>query len=163
MTHTSTEPVTGPPADDRGILPPYSGEHVDCIKCSNSGAFTFYRASTRALIDDWNGIQVRRGPLPERLERHCMCCGFQWDEALVTGKPGMTPGALAHALDNCTPYPVDLDHEVLDRMATRLLTMVAVTARPDHPLWQYDAGKPTAPVRPQPAHEASNTTEDNPR
>ncbi|MFD5788635.1 hypothetical protein ACFWH1_18680 [Streptomyces sp. NPDC127037] len=31
---------------------------------------------------DYNGRTEMRGPLPERLERQCERCDYQWDEAL---------------------------------------------------------------------------------
>ncbi|MFD9903880.1 hypothetical protein [Streptomyces sp. NPDC059063] len=163
MTDTSTGTPTELPANDGGILPPFSGEEVDCTKCGNAAAYTFYRPSARMLIDDRNGATLRRGPLPERLERHCTRCGFEWDEALASGSPGMTANALAHALDNCTPYPVELSSQVLKYMAVKLLGVVSVTARPDHPLWQYDAGEPPVPGHPEPAPDRSDTTKDTPR
>lgn len=128
---------------DGTVLPPYSGEETACPKCSHSEARTVYRmALSGRQLRDWNDGAVQRGPLPERLERECMNCGFTWDESLCPPGCGMTVEALAHAIDNSTPYPVDLQPEVATYMARYLLECLRVAARPDHPLWQYDDGSP---------------------
>ncbi|MEW2568394.1 hypothetical protein [Streptomyces sp. NPDC047070] len=138
-----------------GILPPYSGDDPLCPKCADTQAHTDYRPAidTRRIAAEWNGKIVLRGPLPERLERTCTRCSYQWVETLCPPGPGMTVEALAHALDNSTPYPVDLDAEVRTVMARYLLDCLVVSARPDHPLWQYDAGQPPETVQPTPAEE----------
>jgi hypothetical protein len=138
---------------DGGMLPPYSAEDAVCPMCQYMEAFTWFRpAIVRTVtVPDWNGALARHGPLPKRLERECARCTFSWDEALVTGQPGMTVDALAHALDNATPYPVEVDREVLEHMAHELLGMLHVTARPDHALWQYSDGRPPPAAIPEPA------------
>lgn len=70
-------------------LPPFSGDEPACVKCGHKGASTYYRAaSPRGMRHDWNGRHEMCGPLPERLERQCLRCGFQWDEALATSAGG---------------------------------------------------------------------------
>lgn len=128
---------------DGGVLPPYTGEETTCSKCSNSEAYTRYRpVQTLMLVVEWNGQLERRGPLPERLERECKNCDFKWDEDLCPPGCGMTVEALAHALAQATPFPMETPTEALTYTARQLLNMVTVTARPDHPVWQYDAGRP---------------------
>lgn len=152
-TNTDTGPATHFHRNgaDGGILPPHSGEETACSKCSNSGAYTRYRpAQALMLVTEWNGQLERRGPLTERLERECKNCDFKWDEALCPPGCGMTVEALAHAVDNATPYPVELHPEVCTYIARYLLDCLHVSARPDHPLWQFDAGRPDTGPAPQP-------------
>lgn len=145
MTATDTADVDQEPAaDDGGMLPPYSAEDAVCPMCQNREAFTWFRPALppNAFQTDWNG-GPRRGGRPKRLERECARCTYQWDEALVADQPGMTVDALAYALDNVLPYPHELDRAVLERMAFKLLKVLHVTARPNHPLWQYSDGRPS--------------------
>lgn len=138
---STTEPDT---TESGGALPPYSGDDSLCPKCLSGEAITWYRPAMGFFpAHQWNG-GLRRGPQPERLERECARCAFKWDEALVTDSPGMTVDALAHALHNSTPYPVELDRQVREFMARELLLMLHVTARPNHPVWQYSDGRPPA-------------------
>jgi hypothetical protein len=65
--------------------------------------------------------------------------------ALEPGMP-VTVDQLVHALDNSTPYPIEMHPKILRHMAGRLLTMLSVSTRPEHPVWQ-----PEAPPRPGPA------------
>lgn len=136
---------------DGGVLPPYSGPEACCAKCSNRGAYTQHRdaVAPEMLLRSDSG-RLRRGPLPERLERQCERCDFQWDESLCPPGCGMTVEALAHAVHNATPYPVELDREVRTYVARYLLECLHITARPEHPLWQYDAGRPEPDAQPQP-------------
>ncbi|MEU6595066.1 hypothetical protein ABZ923_38715 [Streptomyces sp. NPDC046881] len=152
MTATDTVAVDEePPTDDGGILPPYSAEQAVCPKCLYTEAFTWYRQALtrRVTIPDWNGAPARRGPLPQRHERECGRCTYRWDEALPVDQPGMTVDALVYALDNSLPYPHELDRTVMEYMATKLLGALNISARPEHPLWQYSDGRPTAPTAPQ--------------
>lgn len=146
---TQAEAATA--ADDEGMLPPYSGADAICAKCALNGAFTKIRPAVLrpTVVEDWNGQDVRRGPLPERLERECERCGYRWDEALVVTHPGMTVDALVYALDNSTPYRRELERPVLEYMAFKLLGALHIVARPDNPLWKYSDGRPPAPVAPQ--------------
>lgn len=50
---------------------------------------------------------------------------------------------LAHALDNATPYPVELHSEVCQFMAERLLEMLTIHKQSDHDVWQPE--EPPAP------------------
>ncbi|WP_328434530.1 hypothetical protein [Streptomyces sp. NBC_00425] len=147
-----------PPAADGGLLPPFSGVETVCSKCLSSDTYTWYRPAKASMPpDEFNGA-LRRVALPERLERQCTRCDFQWDEALAMDEPGMTVAALAHALDNSTPYPVELDGQVLAWMARELLRMLRITARPEHPVWQYSNGRPPPVVAPTEMCEALHPT-----
>lgn len=128
-------------------LPPYSGEHTACAKCRHIGALTSYRpaVSWRAMTE-LNGRR-RPGPLPERLERQCIRCDFQWDEALAAddrADGGLSVAELAHALDNATPYRIELHPDVAQFMAERLVEMCAVYSIPQHPVWQPEEEPPPA-------------------
>ncbi|MGA5340459.1 hypothetical protein ACPCK3_15050, partial [Streptomyces griseoincarnatus] len=46
----------------------------------------------------------------------------------------LTERELAYALDNATPYPVDLAPELAAAMAARLAGMVTAYRRPEHPV-----------------------------
>lgn len=59
-----------------------------------------------------------------------------------------TVAELAHAIDNSTPYPIELDPQVCRFMAERLLEMLTVGKRPEHPVWQPEE-EPTA-TQPEP-------------
>jgi hypothetical protein len=162
MTATDTvDTVDEAPADDGGMMPPYSGEDAVCPKCLFTEAFTWYRQALArpVVVPDWNGGTARRGPLPERHERECGRCTYRWDEALPVDRPGMTVDALVYALDNSLPYPLQLERSVLEYMASKLLGTLHVAARPDHPLWQYSDGRPPATVQPQDPAEAKEPTQ----
>lgn len=146
----TTAAVAKAAADASGILPPYSGRETTCPKCSHPEADTQHRAPVRrgTWDRDDNGV-LRVGPLPERLERRCENCGFAWDEDLCPPGCGMTVEALAHAIDNATPYPIELAPEVCTYAARYLLECLHITARPEHPLWQYDDGRPAQAGQPE--------------
>lgn len=50
----------------------------------------------------------------------------------------VTVDELVHVLDNSTPYPVELDRDVLHYMARQVLAMTEVTRRGDHDIWRPD-------------------------
>ncbi|MFE0472576.1 hypothetical protein ACFW2V_13275 [Streptomyces sp. NPDC058947] len=58
----------------------------------------------------------------------------------------MTITQVMHALDNSTPYPVELNSQVLRFMAERMLEMTEMRKRPDHEVWQPDEGTDAASV-----------------
>ncbi|MEU5322969.1 hypothetical protein AB0G67_40395 [Streptomyces sp. NPDC021056] len=62
----------------------------------------------------------------------------------------ITTAELAHAIDNSTPYPIELDTQLCQFMAGRLLEMLTVGKRLDHPVWQPEQ---EPPPRPQPEPE----------
>lgn len=66
--------------DDAG-LPPFSGDDTVCRKCSHAGAETRYRARGE-VPEREEGTQSFGDIWPERLERECGRCRYQWDEAL---------------------------------------------------------------------------------
>ncbi|WP_371799101.1 hypothetical protein OG963_14870 [Streptomyces sp. NBC_01707] len=129
-------------------LPPYSGEEAVCVKCANPEAYTRYRPACSRGMEEHNG-RLRRGPLPERLERCCQRCDYTWDEALQPA-PGVRPATLAElawALGQAhRPYALDLSPGCAEHMAHRLLEMTHVLVRADHPAWQ-----PTKPLLVPPA------------
>ncbi|MEU6929009.1 hypothetical protein AB0A05_07575 [Streptomyces sp. NPDC046374] len=144
---------------DHVVLPPFSGDEAACVKCSNLGAFTVYRlAVLRLVTEEFNGQLERRGPLPERLERRCQRCDFQWDEALnpAPGVRTATVDEIAYALETATkPYAVDLHPELASYMAKRLTESLHLTVRTDHPMWLPRPGRPllvppAGPVEPDP-------------
>jgi len=146
---------------DTTILAPFSGEETPCPKCSNPEAYTKYHRAIgpHMVLRDDNAGTLQRGPLPERLKRECKRCDYSWDEALCPPDCGMTVEALAHAIDNATPYPVELAPEVCTYVARYLLDCLHISARTDHALWQYDAGRPPEPKEPTPAepHPATDS------
>jgi hypothetical protein len=60
---------------------------------------------------------------------------------------------LAHALDNSTPYPIELDRRLCDFMAARLLEMLTISKRPEHAVWQPEE-EPEPGEQPQPEDPA---------
>jgi hypothetical protein len=52
------------------------------------------------------------------------------------GQANASADEVAHALDNATPYPIELDSTLCRFMAERLLEMLTVVKRPEHPVWQ---------------------------
>lgn len=48
----------------------------------------------------------------------------------------MTVNQVMHALDNSTPYPVELTSDVLRYMAERMLEMTEMRKRVTHEVWQ---------------------------
>lgn len=145
---TGTTPTTTPAG---AILPPFSGSDTVCAKCRYLEAFTRYRpALSDRTREEFNGA-TRRGPLPERLERTCARCDYAWDEALPVDDQadgGLSVDDLVHALDNSTPYPVELDRSLLRHMAARLLEMAVVLPVRDHAVWQPEEPPPPT-VAPQ--------------
>ncbi|WP_333757971.1 hypothetical protein [Streptomyces sp. ISBFB 2968] len=61
----------------------------------------------------------------------------------ATGAVGIDE--LAHALDNSTPYPIELDNDLCRFMAARLLEMVTVAKKPEHEVWQPQEQPAPAP------------------
>lgn len=61
----------------------------------------------------------------------------------------VTVDELAHAIDNSTPYPIELDSSLCRFMAERLLEMVTIVKRTEHAVWQPDEEPPPGP-QPQP-------------
>ncbi|MFM9590764.1 hypothetical protein ACKI16_29680 [Streptomyces scabiei] len=132
-----------PPITAAPTLPAYSGPDAVCPKCLHEGAFTHYQAATtRTTLVERNGTTEYRGPLPEHHQRQCERCDYTWDEDLAIDADGMTVEALAHALHRACPHPVELDRDAREDTARELLQMLRITARPEHPLWQYDDGRP---------------------
>lgn len=76
-------------------LPPFSGDEPPCPKCSNEGAITYYRPA--GTPPNYPDSQVPEH-LPERLDRACSRCGFEWAEAL--NPPREQPGPS----DSESPY-----------------------------------------------------------
>lgn len=175
MTHSSTQHAIflPPPEEPAGqeppaVLPPFTGTGSVCAKCRFNEAYTYYRPANARLFTEWNGRQQVRGPLPERLERQCQRCDFQWEEALVpscgypaAGEEDSDPGEgeisvrdLVLALDDSCAYPLEIHPDALAFVATSLLERVRAYRRPGHPLWQTEQEPPsTAVPEPAPAPE----------
>ncbi|MGW6391147.1 hypothetical protein ACWFR1_11720 [Streptomyces sp. NPDC055103] len=154
-----TQPDTTAPEQQPVELPPFSGDETECAMCSNLEAFTAYKPAIAHVILEYNGRLQRRGPLPERLERRCHRCDFQWDEAL-NPTPGVHPatvGEIAYALEQShAGWALDLSPECARYMAQRLTEMLHLLVRLDHPMWLPRPGRPLlvlpdAPVEPDPA------------
>lgn len=58
----------------------------------------------------------------------------------------LTVEQVVHALDNSTPYPVELDRELLRFMAERMVEMTEMRKRPDHEVWRPDEEADAASV-----------------
>lgn len=74
--------------------------------------------------------------------------------------PDATVDAVAHAIDNATPYPIELHSDVCRFMAERLLEMLTIGKQPEHVVWQPEeapAGQPEpidpATLEPAPVHQ----------
>ncbi|MFF4388541.1 hypothetical protein ACFY0G_17440 [Streptomyces sp. NPDC001552] len=151
MTQTETSAAPADKAPEPPLLPPYSGSESACAKCNYPEAFTRYRPALRPglrIPEEFNGTS-RRGPLRERLERACERCDFQWDEDLVSAPaPALRPatvGELAHAIQQCSPYPVH--PQAAEHAARRLQEVLHAEVRTDHPMWA-PAPPPVAPPAP---------------
>ncbi len=70
----------------------------------------------------------------------------------------LTTQELAHAIDNSTPYPVELDSALCRHMAGQLLEMVIVHKRPEHAVWQPE--EPPGPS-PEPMDPAVLATDED--
>jgi hypothetical protein len=161
MTIPGTALPDAPPAEPaHGRLPPYSAEDAVCPMCQHDEAFTWFRPALppNTVQPDWNG-QPRRGPLPARLERECGRCTFRWDEALVVDRPGITVEALAYALGQSLPEPLELAPHQLEYAAFHLLKHLRITARPDSPLWRYSTGRPAVCETPHATPEDEDACE----
>jgi hypothetical protein len=65
----------------------------------------------------------------------------------------VTVDELAHAIDNSTPYPIEIRSDVCRFMAERLLEMLTVGKRDEHPVWQPEEEPPPSP-QPRPEDPA---------
>ncbi|MFD3608999.1 hypothetical protein ACFWXA_13160 [Streptomyces atroolivaceus] len=126
-------------------LPPFSGEQTECVKCSDVDTFTRFRPSCPRGLWEYNGRTTMRGPLPERLERQCSRCDYQWDEAL-NPSPGVRPAThqdVAYALQQAARrWQVDLPTDLLTQMAAELGDTLHLLVRLDHPMWLPRPGRP---------------------
>lgn len=63
--------------------------------------------------------------------------------------PGSHVGVeeLVHALDNSTPYPIELDRDLMRYMASQLLEMLEISKRP-HAVWVEETEPMPVPVEP---------------
>ncbi|MEU1815190.1 hypothetical protein ABZ543_08325 [Streptomyces roseifaciens] len=139
-------------------LPPFSGDSTECGKCSHTGALTRYQQACPRGRMVFNGATCMRGPLPERLERTCQRCGFEWDESLDTA-PAIRPATvedLVYALQLCAPYPVH--PQAAEHTAFRLMEVFDVQVRLGHPVWNSAHTRPVPapgpPAQPDPAPAA---------
>ncbi|WNI20350.1 hypothetical protein [Actinacidiphila sp. ITFR-21] len=163
MTSTGNAATVTLPEQSGELLPPYTGEMSPCAKCANPEAFTRYRPALGHGLLEVNGVMTR-GPLPERLERTCQRCDYQWDEALAPA-PGTRPAAaeeFARALEQShAGWALDLSPECAEHMAARLLEVMAVRVPLDFPAgWGagprplFAAPPPAAPAAIEPGAES---------
>lgn len=143
------------PAHQEPELPPFTGNAALCPKCGYEFVSTGYRRALSATTMLRTGGRLVRGPLPERQERDCDRCHYTWDEAVaVGGEPELpvplTARELAYALDNSTPYPVELHPEVAAVMASNLTQMLSAYPRPGHVVWSAEEDDEPEAVRPAP-------------
>lgn len=141
----------------------------DCERCDGSGLdpdayfvegdVWTHAPCSECLPEDDDALE----PAPERVKhsgpntRFCVLCLSGEHERVdddqpaggaggVAGETGQATAAeLAHAIDNSTPYPVELDPALCTFMAERLLEMLTVSKRPAHAVWQ-----PEEPPGPSP-------------
>ncbi|WP_202234458.1 hypothetical protein [Actinacidiphila reveromycinica] len=132
---------------EHDTLPPFSGEETECVKCSHLDAFTRFRPACPRGLWEYNGRTDMRGPLPERLERQCQRCDYQWDEALnpAPGTRAATTKDIAYALTTAARrWTVELHPGLSAQMASELVEMLHVLVRLDHPMWLPRPGRPLA-------------------
>lgn len=70
-------------------LPPFSGEHPQCPKCGNRGAYTEWRPARGETVDLGVGGSdrlVAHGDY-EHLRRRCERCDYEWREAIIEAAP----------------------------------------------------------------------------
>ncbi|WP_199570583.1 hypothetical protein [Streptomyces murinus] len=155
-------PTTTAVVDDES-LPPFSGDETACVKCAHLEAFTRFRPACPRGLWEYNGRTDMRGPLPERLERQCQRCDYQWDEALNPA-PGLRPATvqeIAYALTEAgRRWTVDLSPGLVKSLASDLVEMMYVAVRLDHPMWLPRPGRPLLvppkdPVEPDPTRTSA--------
>lgn len=152
QTHITAPAVTSAEPDGEPLpsLPPYSGDENRCVKCGNTGAFTIYQPAATVMAVRASG-SLRRGPLPERLERRCTRCDYWWDEALQ-GTPApvtapVTTADLAYALQQSAyPYAVTLHPQLVEHMAAGLMAMFRMELCLAHPVWASASARPALAV-----------------
>lgn len=83
------------------------------------------------------------------------------DEAQPT--PIVTVSELAHAIDNSTPYPIEIHSEVCRFMAERLLEMLTIGKRPEHAVWQPEEEPPTDQPEPTDPDELRRLADEEPQ
>lgn len=74
----------------------------------------------------------------------------------------VTVRELAHAIDNSTPYPIEIRSEVCRFVAQRLLEMLTIVKRPEHAVWQPEEEPPPGP-QPLPEDPSSLADEETSR
>ncbi|THA54283.1 hypothetical protein [Streptomyces sp. A1136] len=155
-----THPDAKAPEQHHG-LPPFSGDETECAMCSNLEAFTVFRPACSHVIEEYNGRLERRGPLPQRLERRCQRCDYQWDEALNPA-PGVRPATaqeVAYALEQShAGWALDLSPECAQYMADRLAEMLHLLVRLDHPMWLPRPGRPLLVAPPAATEDSTGLT-----
>ncbi|QBZ73531.1 DNA binding protein [Streptomyces phage Mischief19] len=62
------------------VLPPYSGDQAQCIKCGEFGAMTEWQQVLPPVL---KGGQVVKPQRDEALKRTCHNCGYSWREACL--------------------------------------------------------------------------------
>ncbi|NUV54594.1 hypothetical protein G6W51_17080 [Streptomyces coelicolor] len=106
---------------------------------------------------DWP--QLRLAQMRHHLAEHIARDLTLTPGALPATPDGISARDLAHALDNSTPYPVELTSTVAGFMAERLLEMLTISKRDEHPVWQPEE-QPEPGPHPQPEDPATLTEAD---
>src|SRR5690606_29758439 len=101
---------------------------------------------------DWP--QLRLAQMRHHLAEHIARDLTLTPGALPATPDGISARDLAHALDNSTPYPVELTSTVAGFMAERLLEMLTIAKRDEHPVWQPEE-QPEPGPQPQPEDPAA--------
>jgi hypothetical protein len=132
-----------------------------------------YRKAARWLLPRLTVAAAPAGPAPATDDvraqllhaldfSYCQGLGYGTPEELLAAydasraelpapdqQTAVTVDELAHALDNSTPYPIELTSTVARFMAERLLEMLTISKRAEHPVWQPEE-QPEPGEQPQP-------------
>src|SRR5690606_10096995 len=100
---------------------------------------------------DWP--QLRLAQMRQHLAEHIARDLTLTPGVLPADPDGISVHDLAHALDNSTPYPVELTPTVTGFMAERLLEMLVIGKRDEHLVWQPEK-QPELGTQPQPEEPA---------
>ncbi|MFB7162295.1 hypothetical protein [Streptomyces sp. NPDC056242] len=101
------------------------------------------RAPAKELRADWN---APNGPLQITARVNDLADAVMPVIAADTDQAAATAADVAHALDNATPYPIELSSKVCQFMASRLAEMLTIGKRLEHPVWQPEEDLPAGPV-----------------
>lgn len=110
-------------------------------------------------VDHADEVQQPAECSPACSEQHTYSpgCALAADEAQQQPET-LTARELAHAIDNSTPYPIEIRPDVCQFMAERLLEMLTIGKRDEHPLWKPEEEPPPGP-QPEPMDPATLATD----